>query len=238
LLASWEEYARGATGAAVRRLPGVVAAVFPNEPERTLYNNAVLERDLEAAGRVAALDSMEATYEAADVTHFAAWVHESDVAMRGDLERRGYRLAESTRAMGMALRDVHIPRPEIDLGSPDWFEYLRILGVPPGLLSGVDQAAFHVLIARLSGENVATAMAFDCGSDCGIYNVTTLERFRRQGIGTALTAVHVHDALARGCQTASLQSTAMAERLYAAVGFRDLGRIHEYAPRSASAHRL
>jgi predicted GNAT family acetyltransferase len=40
----------------------------------------------------------------------------------------------------------------------------------------------------------------------------------------------VHDALARGCRTASVQSTKMAERIYAAVGFRDLGQILEYVP--------
>ena len=40
----------------------------------------------------------------------------------------------------------------------------------------------------------------------------------------------LHDALNRGCHTASLQSTAMAERVYAAVGFRDLGQILEYVP--------
>jgi predicted GNAT family acetyltransferase len=102
--------------------------------------------------------------------------------------------------------------------------------VPPGFLSGADRAAFHVLVARLGGENVATAMAFDHGGDCGIYNLTTLARARRRGLGTALTALQVHDALARGCQTASLQSTEMAERVYAAVGFRDLGRILEYVP--------
>ena len=38
LLASWEEYARAATGATVRRLPGVAAAVFPDGPERAVYN--------------------------------------------------------------------------------------------------------------------------------------------------------------------------------------------------------
>lgn len=230
LLASWEEYARGAIGAVVRRAPGVTAAVFPNEPERAVYNNALLERDLAASERADALDAMKAAYAAAGLTRFAAWVHESDEAMRGDLERRGYTLDESTRAMGMALEDIRLPRPEIELGPPDWFEYLRIIGVPPGLLSRADHAAFHVLVARLGGESVATAMAFDRGSDCGIYNVTTLERARRRGLGTALTAVHVHDALARGCRTASLQSTETAERVYAAVGFRDLGRILEYVP--------
>jgi GNAT superfamily N-acetyltransferase len=230
LLASWEEYARGATGAAVQRSPGIASAVFPNEPERAVYNNALLDRDLGAAERAHALDAMEAAYAAAGVMRFAAWVHENDEAMRDDLERRGYTLEESTRAMGMALDDVRLPRPEIELGPPDWFEYLRIIGVPPGFLSGADHAAFHVLVARLGGENVATAMAFDHGSDCGIYNVTTLERARRRGLGTALTALQVHDALARGCRTASLQSTEMAERVYAAVGFRDLGRILEYVP--------
>ena len=230
LLASWEEYARGATGAAVQRSAGVVIAVFPNEPERSVYNNALLERDLSAAERAAALDAVEDAYAAADIKRFAVWMHESDEVMRGDVDRRGYSLDTSTRAMGMALHDLLLPRPEIELGPSDWFEYLRIVGVPPSFLGGADPDAYHVLVARLDGENVASAMAFDHGSDCGIYNVGTMEHARRRGLGTALTALHVHDALARGCQTASLQSTEMAERVYAAVGFRDLGRILEYVP--------
>ena len=228
LLASWEEYAHGATGATVQRSPGVAIAIFPNEPERAVYNNALLERDLPVAERSDALDAMEAAYAAAGVARFAAWVQESDGEMRSDLEQRGYTLDLSTRAMGMVLDDVRLPRPEIELGRADWFEYLRIVGVPPGFLSGADHGAFHVLVARLGRKNVAAAMAFDHGGDCGIYNVRTLEHVRRRGLGTALTALHVHDALARGCRTASLQSTEMAERIYATVGFRDLGRILEY----------
>ena len=238
LIATWEEYARGATGAAVQRYRGVSAAIFPNEPERVFYNNAVLEGNLAAGERADALDAMEAAYAAAAVTRFAAWVHESDRATRGDLDRRGYALDESTRAMGMALDDIRLPRPEIELGPSDWSRYLRILGVPPGLTSGANHAAFQILVARLDDEDVATAMAFDHGSDCGIYNVTTLEHARRRGLGTALTANHVHDALARGCRTASLQSTEMAERVYGTVGFRDLGRILEYVPPGRRTRRL
>ena len=66
--------------------------------------------------------------------------------------------------------------------------------------------------------------------DCGVFNVSTVEAMRRRGLGTALTARLVRDAAARGCTTASLQSTAIAERVYAAVGFRDLGRILEFVP--------
>jgi hypothetical protein len=232
-VASWAAYARGSRGAAVIRAPGVAAAVFPTEPARGVYNNAWLDRDLASAERALAVDAMEAAYAAAAVTRFAAWVHESDYAMRDDLEARGYTVAESTRAMGMALDDIRVPRPEIELGPPDWLEYLRYLErveVPPGLLSNVDASAFQLLIARLGGESVATAIAFDLRGDRGIYNVSTLEHARRRGLGTALTALLAYDALARRRRTASVQSTEMAEGLYAAVGFHDLGRILEYAP--------
>ena len=85
LLASWEQYARGASTAAVQRLAGVAAPpVFANEPERSVYNNAVLERDLAANERTQAIDAMEAAYRSAGVTRFAAWVHESDEAMRSE----------------------------------------------------------------------------------------------------------------------------------------------------------
>ena len=46
LVASWEEYARMASGAAVNRLPDVAAAVFTDGPERAVYNNPLLARDL------------------------------------------------------------------------------------------------------------------------------------------------------------------------------------------------
>src|SRR5439155_18373686 len=62
LLASWEEYARGADGAAVHRLPGVATAVFPAEPERAVYNNALLECDMGPGERSDALDAMETVY--------------------------------------------------------------------------------------------------------------------------------------------------------------------------------
>jgi ribosomal protein S18 acetylase RimI-like enzyme len=230
LVASWEEYAPGAGGAAVVRSSGVAAAVFPAGPERAVYNNALLERDLAAADRARAVAAMEAAYAVAGVTRFAAWVHESDAAMRTELERRDYAIEEWTRAMGMSLDDIRVPRPAIDLAPPDWSAYLRILGVPGDLLSGADHDAFHVLVARLEGESAAAAMAVDHARDCVIYNVTTLAHARRRGLGTALTALQLHAARVRGCRIASLQSTPMAEHVYTAVGFRGLGRFLEYVP--------
>jgi ribosomal protein S18 acetylase RimI-like enzyme len=226
LLRCCELIAAGARGAAMLRVPGVAVGVFPHEPERSIYNNAVLERGLGPAERAAALDAMEAAYASASIDRFAAWVHES---------ARGYTLAESTRAMGMALGELRVPRPELGFVRADWSEYGRLMqehGTPPGLYAGVEPAGFQVLLARRADECLAMALGFDGtgDGDYGIYNVSTLEHARRRGLATALTARLLHDAAARGYRTATLQSTEMAERVYAAVGFRDLGRILEFAP--------
>jgi ribosomal protein S18 acetylase RimI-like enzyme len=233
LLACWEAIARGSPGAAVRRLAGVAAAVFPSGPERAFYNNALLDRGLGPAARAAALDAMEAAYASAGVGHYAAWTHETDAGMRAALAARGYAVAESTRAMGMCLCDLRQPRPRLEPAPPDWAEYVRhlaFLGAPDGLLAGVDPAPFRLLLTGLDGETAGTALGFERAGDCGVFNVSTVAHARRRGIGTALTALLLHDAAARGCRTASLQATPMAERLYAGLGFRDLGRFLEYVP--------
>lgn len=235
LLASWEAYAEGSAGASIARHEGVTAAVFPSDPERGVYNNALLERGLRASDHEAAIDAMETAYAGADVGRFAAWVHESDGAMRAALERRGYELDTATRAMGMSLDRITMPRPDLELGRLEWSEYVQVFELPDGLLAGADHSRYRVVVACLAGAPVATALSFDRDGDCGLYNVGTLEHARRQGFGTAITALHLHRARDRGCRTASLQSTPMAERVYGAAGFRDLGRILEYVPRAASS---
>jgi len=234
LLASWETIARGGADAEVRRLPGVTAAVFPDEPERSIYNNAVLDRDLPPYERAEAIKTTQAAYGGAGVEHYAAWVHESDAGMAAELGARGYAIAETTRVMGLKLDDPP-PRPTAaaEIDPADWATYLNYLhglGLPETLLTGVNPEAFHVLAARQNGKVVATALGFDHRGDCGIFNMSTIKPARRRGIATALTARHLRDATERGCETATLQSTPMAEGAYASVGFRDLGRFLEFAP--------
>jgi ribosomal protein S18 acetylase RimI-like enzyme len=234
LVASWEAVARGSNGAAVQHFHGGSAAVFPVDPERRIYNNAVVDRALTPVERGRALTAVEASYAAVGVERFTVWAHERDEDLQADLERRGYTLSDSTRAMAMTLDDIRVPRPEVDLAPAEWQEHLRLIGAPPGLLSGADLSAFHLVVAGLDGESVSTVVAFDHDGDCGIYDVATLEQARNRGLATALTALQLHEALARGCRTASVQSTPMGESVYAAVGFRDFGRIHEYAPAGLS----
>ena len=141
LLASWEEYARGSAAAALVRLPGVSAAVFPAHPERGVYNDALLDRDLGVSERAAAVDAMEAAHRSAGVERYAAWVHESDEGMRAELRRRGFSRDDCTRAMGLALEGISVAAPELDLAPAEWAEYVRYLerfGAPAGLLAGAD----------------------------------------------------------------------------------------------------
>jgi GNAT superfamily N-acetyltransferase len=232
LLASWEAYADGCADATLVRLPGVAAAVFPSGAEHEVYNNALLDRDLGRAGRAEAVDAMAAAYDAAGVDRYAAWVHESDEGLRAELAGRGFTVQDSSRAMAVELGDLALePRDrDLDVSMAGWDGHVRVLGLPDGWLAGVDPAVFHVVTARGAGEEVATAMAFDHDGDCGVFNVYTLEAARRRGLGTALTVRLLLDARGRGCSTASLQSSAIAEGVYAAVGFRDLGRLLEFGP--------
>jgi ribosomal protein S18 acetylase RimI-like enzyme len=228
LAASWERYAAGSSGASVLRATDAAVAVFPAAPERTVYNNALLQRGLDPARAAEVVTTVEGLYADAGIDGYAVWAHEHERPAIAGLTARGYRLDTTTRAMAMELDAIRVPRPRLALAAPDWGEYLRIIEAPEGLLAGVDPDDFQVRIATLDGVNVAAAMAYDHDGDCGIYNLVTLPHARRRGLGSALTARHLHDARERGCTTASLQATEIAERVYAAVGFRDLGRILEF----------
>jgi GNAT superfamily N-acetyltransferase len=231
LIASWEAYARCASGASVQRHPAVTVAVFPCEPERGFYNNAVFDRTIEPHARADAIAAMQAAYRAAGVDRFAAWVHESDSAMQCDLERLHYTLDTTTRAMALSLDDTQPAQTQLELRPLSWSDYLRVFELPPGLLGEpCDRNDLALTVAWFKGEPVASALTFELAGDCGIYNVGTVPHARRRGLATALTAHLLQEARASGCDSASLQSTPMAERVYAAAGFRDFGRFLEYVP--------
>jgi ribosomal protein S18 acetylase RimI-like enzyme len=231
MVAAWDEVAAGSPDASLERLPGAVAGLFPAGPERDFYNNALLARGLDGAESTKAVSAVARAYAEAGVGKYAVWAHESEAASIAELQRRGYRIDTWTRAMVMSLDWLPaLPGDErIEVG--DWQDYLAILtalGGTEGLLADVDGDAFEVLVATVDGVRVAAALAYDHDGDCGIYNVGTLPHARRRGLGTALTALHLHHARERGCATASLQATEMAEGVYGAIGFRDLGRFIEY----------
>jgi hypothetical protein len=69
------------------------------------------------------------------------------------------------------------------------------------------------------------------GRDSSTRTMAMLSTSSPRSISRSVLSAHaVMAARERGCTTASLQSTAMAEGVYARVGFRDLGPWEEYVP--------
>jgi ribosomal protein S18 acetylase RimI-like enzyme len=80
---------------------------------------------------------------------------------------------------------------------------------------------------------VAGAWTYLNRSDVGIYAVGTAPDFRRRGLARDLMLHLLAAARRRRARTASLQSTAMGQPLYASLGFRTVGRYEEWVSEHA-----
>ena len=86
------------------------------------------------------------------------------------------------------------------------------------------------------GLAVVGAWSLVHGTDCGIYAVETAPGWRRRGLARGLMRAILTDAYLRGVRTATLQSTAMGEPLYAGLGFVPVGRYDEWVPEDGRDH--
>jgi hypothetical protein len=79
-----------------------------------------------------------------------------------------------------------------------------------------------LLLGSLDGTAVATSIGIRSGDIVGVYNVGTAEPARRRGVGWAMTAAAIIAGAEAGSTAATLQSSPMAQSMYAAHGFRTL----------------
>ena len=215
-------------GARVVTFSHAVAAVFPSWPP---LNNAILVDPADWTP-AAAVSGLTRLYAAAGVGAWALWLPSSvtdldvpdgvtdvgelrrdttTIVMRASLSRRRRTrgavrptsIAAATRAAGAE------PIPAADVPDPD-----RVPELSAWVL-GHD------------GMAVAVAWSFLPGSDCGIYTVGTLPRWRRRGCAGALTD-HVLDDAQRWARTATVQATRMGLPLFLSLGFAPVGRYEEW----------
>jgi GNAT superfamily N-acetyltransferase len=95
---------------------------------------------------------------------------------------------------------------------------------PPYSIHGRESGAvagLHLLLGRLDGEPVATAVAARWPAGVYVTGVTTVAAARRRGVGTAMTAAAV--ATTPGLPAVLCTSPAGAG-VYARLGFREAGR--------------
>lgn len=82
----------------------------------------------------------------------------------------------------------------------------------------MDDTEFYV--GYVDGEPVAASALYVHQRVAGIYNVATDERFRRRGIGEAMTWQCVQRGASMGCIMAALQASDMGRPIYERMGFR------------------
>ena len=123
----------------------------------------------------------------------------------------------------------------------------------------VDNPAVHFVVAEGDGAVVGYLVAWFAADEGEIGNVAVAPEARGHGVGRLLVDAALAEAAHRGAATVYLEvreSNAVARRLYAGLGFAEVGRRRRYyrqpaedalvlarpiaaggGPRSASAHR-
>jgi hypothetical protein len=92
-------------------------------------------------------------------------------------------------------------------------------------------ATQRVVIARIDGRPVSTALGFVRDGVVGVFNVATVPAEERQGGGSAVTRAVIEDGMARGAVSAMLQASETGRRVYERIGFHDVGTVTVMAGR-------
>lgn len=100
--------------------------------------------------------------------------------------------------------------------------------------SFLQDADVGLVAAYLDERPAGTSLSIRTGTTVGVYNVNTLPWARRRGVGTAATWGAVGLGRAAGCELAVLQSSAMGQAIYEAMGFRTVLRYLEFVSPAAT----
>ncbi|GMV18505.1 MAG: GNAT family N-acetyltransferase [Polyangiaceae bacterium] len=234
LIAEAELWGSGSGSAYLERLPGVIAAVSPAAPDRSLFNCVVPDS---LASLEAAYPKLAASFADAGVRAFTVWVGPGDRAMADFLAARGHKLDSRPAAMAAAMSELAIP----EAGDLDW-EATRDLGLlarindqaygfpPPAfeaaLTSWPADDGWRGYVARADGRPAACAIVYESpDGDCGVTGVASLPDARGKNLAGRLLGRALAEARTRGATSTSLQASPLGRPVYAKMGYRDLGEM-------------
>lgn len=232
-----EALARGSAGGKLLRREGVVACVAPACPDRSLFNSVAYE---DPAALEPALDALHEAYTEAGVSAWTVWVPEADRASTGPLAERGHRLDGAPREMLLDLEAVPPPDEEFEYQRDvDWRTVCAINDAAYSYPEGTHQRAYGrrsdpAIRGYGTGHRGWTAAALGTvlhDGDCMIYSAATLPEARGNRLASRLLHQALVDARAAGCESSTLQASAMGASLYRRIGYWDLGALEMWERR-------
>jgi GNAT superfamily N-acetyltransferase len=232
---------RGSAGAALFERDGLLGAIVPACPHRSVINSATYS---DAASLGAALSELAAAHEEAGVRAWTVWVPDDDNEAAAMLEAAGHTLDATPAAMVLDLAAL----PEPDTQRLDWdgqaspADVARVNDFAYGFEEPTFGAALTALPAdmplrlyqaRVDGEPASVLATMDEDDDCGIYLVGTLKEHRGKGLSGRLLHAALAEARERGLRTSSLQATKLGQPVYERLGYEAIGTLEMWERRKA-----
>jgi predicted GNAT family acetyltransferase len=239
----WEGFARlqsllggSARHGVVLEREALVASIVPHAPDSPALNAAVA---LDAAAALTALQDLELRYRRAGVRRWGVWLDGNQRAVTRALHDAGLQLATASPGMGADLDELELADgatvKAADLrtvGRVNDQAYGKVDGRLERTLAALPAQRLYAYRVDRDGKPAAVALALHHNGDCGVSFVATVPAARRKGLATTVMRAALAHARERGCTSVSLQATQVGERLYARLGFRQLGPMELWERRA------
>jgi GNAT superfamily N-acetyltransferase len=224
----WRLLAESSPGGRSFERDGVLAAVVPAAPERSVLNSVVYES---ADGLIGSYDEVAAVYAEIGAS-WTVWVPPGDDAAAGFLASRGHLLDAEPMAMARDLSDVERPTDDT---LREWTATGDIADVGPlndraygytdsftRAFEGFPAGVAHVYVACNEGQPVACLLMTDHDGNSDLGMVAVVPEARGQGITRKLLGHALADAAERGNRTSTLVATTLGYPVYERAGYRPL----------------
>ncbi len=226
-----EAFGSGAPDSRLIRRDGLVAALTPSAPQRSLFNAVYYE---DPAALVREYEALAELYDAAGVRAWTVWVADEDRGSAEFLDSREHLLDAEPRAMAMELAaplEVPVSPAGVEPGPCDARTAAELNDRAYGYgedgfraaLAGETTIAWHGAFA--GREPVGCVGTIAIGDDCCVTGVATPSEHRGRGIASWLMLRALAAAREDGARTASLQATRAGTPIYERLGFADHGCI-------------
>jgi GNAT superfamily N-acetyltransferase len=226
-----EAFGSAAVDSRLVRHEGLLAAVIPASPQRSLFNSVFYD---DAAVLACEYEALAETYDAAGVRAWTVWVPDEDRETAGLLARHGHVLDAEPRAMAMELSgpiDAPPAPAGVELGPIDALVAAELNDRAYGYgedgfragLAGETPIRWHGAYA--DGEPACCVGTIEVGDDCCVTGVATPPEHRGRGIASWLMLLALGAAREQGAVTASLQATKAGAPIYERLGFADFGFV-------------